>query len=196
MSEAQCPLFPLGAVLFPGGPLLLRIFEPRYVDMVGRCMREDSPFAVTLIHEGAETGPATFHDVGTLAKIVDWHQYEDGLLGITTLGQRRVRIVDAHRQADGLNVGRVEPVAHEAPLALPTRYEYMARLLEQLIDQLGEQYRHAEPDYGDSTWVGFRLAEILPLSNALKQRCLEMDRPLERLEAMAEAIKAMTNRNN
>ena len=79
-------LFPLNIVLFPGGPLPLRIFETRYVDMVRRCMRESEKFGVVLIREGNEVGPAETVDVGTLAEIVDFHQLSDGLLGLSCIG--------------------------------------------------------------------------------------------------------------
>ena len=83
----RVPLFPLSTVLFPGGPLPLRIFEARYVDMISRCMKDDSPFGVVLIREGDEVGPAKTHDIGTLARIVDWYQGSDGLLGVTARGE-------------------------------------------------------------------------------------------------------------
>ena len=81
----QVPLFPLNTVLFPGGPLPLRIFEPRYLAMVSDCVSNDSPFGVLLIRKGGETGPASTHEVGTLARISDWYQGSDGLLGITAI---------------------------------------------------------------------------------------------------------------
>jgi len=198
MSDAQeqCPLFPLGTVLMPDGPIMLRIFETRYLDMVKRCMREDSGFVVTLIKQGSETGKAAFHDIGTLAKIVDWHQYDDGVLGITALGQHRVHIVSTDRQTDGLNVGDVEPVAQDPAIPLPQEYDYLVRLLEQLIEQLGEQYAMVDVNYGDAGWVGARLAEILPMSNEHKQTCLEIREPLARLELVAAAVKEMTRREN
>jgi len=80
-------------VLFPGGPLPLRIFEQRYLDMISSCLKNDSPFGVLLIREGAEVGPATTYDVGTLARITDWYQGSDGLLGVTATGSRRFRDV-------------------------------------------------------------------------------------------------------
>ena len=93
MTRSTIPLFPLNTVLFPGGPLKLRIFEPRYVDMIGRCMREDTGFGVALIIEGVEAGgPARTANVGTLARIVDFEQLKDGLLGITAHGGERFRI--------------------------------------------------------------------------------------------------------
>ena len=192
----ETPLFPLGTVLMPGGPIMLRIFEPRYVDMVGRCMREDSGFVVTLIKSGAETGPAAFHDVGTLATIADWHQYEDGLLGITAVGQTRVRVASSRRQEDGLNVGVLETMPPEPKVSLPQKYTYLSRLLEQLIEQLGSQYAMIEVDYDDACCVGSRLAEILPLSNERKQMCLELEQPIERLVLVAAAVKEMTQQDS
>ena len=85
-------LFPLNIVLFPDGPLPLRIFETRYVDMVRRCLREDHGFGVVLIREGNEVGPAETYDVGTIAKITDFNQLPDGLLGLSCVGQQRFRI--------------------------------------------------------------------------------------------------------
>jgi len=96
----QIPLFPLNTVLFPGGPLPLRIFEARYVDMVSSCLKEDSPFGVLLIRDGGETGNATTHEIGTLARIVDWYQGSDGLLGVTAVGEQRFRLLSSHRQDD------------------------------------------------------------------------------------------------
>ena len=83
----KVPLFPLSTVLYPGGPLPLRIFEPRYLDMISDCLKNDRPFGVLLIRSGSETGPATTYEVGTLARITDWYQGSDGLLGITAVGE-------------------------------------------------------------------------------------------------------------
>src|SRR5215475_14572416 len=83
------PLFPLSTVLFPGGPLPLRIFETRYLDMVRHCMRHRCPFGVTLIRAGSEVGAAAageICEVGTTARIVDFNSQPDGLLGITCVG--------------------------------------------------------------------------------------------------------------
>jgi len=107
MSE-EIPLFPLGTVMFPGGPLALRIFEARYIDLVRRCMRDSSGFGIVLIREGQEAGgPAVTYDVGTLARIVDFSQQPDGLLGIRAMGERRFRILERRRARDGLNLADV-----------------------------------------------------------------------------------------
>ena len=165
------PLFPLTTVLFPGGPLPLRIFEPRYLDMVGRCMREQVPFGVLLLSGATEAGGQTVvrtESIGTLATIVDWDQGADGLLGITAFGGERFRLLGMQRQADGLNLGEIELLAMDPEVALPARYALMAELLRAIIDDLGELYETIDKHYDDAGWVGLRFAEILPLSNCAK----------------------------
>lgn len=178
-------LFPLNIVLFPDGPLPLRIFETRYVDMVRRCMREARDFGVVLIREGKEVGPAEICDVGTMAKIVDFHQLSDGLLGLSCVGQRRFRIRSRSRQADGLNLGEVDWLIAEPTVPVPERHARLAELLKSVLPQLGEVYTDIEMRLDDAAWVGHRLAEILPIPLADKQRCLEFDDPIQRLDVLA-----------
>ena len=180
------PLFPLNIVLFPDGPLPLRIFEPRYVDMVGRCMREGGSFGVVLILEGQEVGPAETVDVGTVAKIMDFDQLPDGLLGLSCVGQQRFRIVNKSQQADGLNLGDVQWLAPEPRVAGPPRHARLAALLKTVLPQLGEVYTGIAMRLDDAAWVGHRLAEILPISPAEKQTYLEMDDPVARLDLLAQ----------
>jgi Lon protease-like protein len=175
-------LFPLNIVLFPDGPLPLRIFETRYVDMVRRCMRETQTFGVVLIREGNEVGPAETFEVGTLAKIVDFHQLSDGLLGLSCIGQQRFRIHDRSRQADGLNLAEVDWLTPEPRVAVPASHARLPELLKNVLPQLGEVYTDMEMRLDDAAWVGHRLAEILPIPLADKQMCLELDDPLQRLE--------------
>lgn len=185
------PLFPLTTVLFPGGPLPLRLFEPRYLDMVGRCMRKEVPFGVLLLSGATEAGQTVVRteDIGTLATIVDWYQGADGLLGITALGGERFRLLGMQRQADGLNVGDIEVLAKDPEVALPQRYGLMAELLRAIIDDLGKLYESVEKNYADASWVGFRFAEILPLSNSQKQLCLQMTDPIARLEYLQPLLR-------
>ncbi|HME41250.1 MAG TPA: LON peptidase substrate-binding domain-containing protein [Steroidobacteraceae bacterium] len=177
-------IFPLNIVLFPDGVLPLRIFETRYVDMVGRCMRESASFGVVLIRQGNEVGPAETFDVGTMAKIVDFHQLPDGLLGLSCIGQQRFRILRRSRQADGLNLADVEWLPPEPTVAVPARHARLPELLKSVLPQLGEVYTDMEMRLEDAAWVGHRLAEILPLPPADKQRCLELDDPLQRLDVL------------
>ncbi len=185
----EIALFPLNIVLFPGGPLPLRIFETRYVDMVRRCMHEDHGFGVVLIREGEEAGAADICAVGTMAKIVDFDQLPDGLLGLSCVGQQRFRIRAHRRQADGLNLGEVEWLPPEPVLAVPQRHARLAALLESVLPQLGEVYAGIEMHLDNAAWVGHRLAEILPIDLSDKQYCLELDDPLRRLDVLAPLIE-------
>ena len=183
-------LFPLNAVLFPGGPLKLRIFEPRYVDMIGRCMREGTSFGVALIVEGLEAGgPATTATIGTSARIVDFEKLPDGLLGITAVGDRCFRLESVRRQADGLNVAEIEWLAAEPALAVPADCQPFVALLQQALPELAPLYDFSPVSYDDAASVGSRLVEILPLPPGEKQRCLEMQDPLARLEYLRSRIQ-------
>ena len=184
----ELPLFPLNTVLFPGGPLPLRIFEPRYVDMIGRCMREGQGFGVVLIREGNETGPAQFHDVGTVARVVDFTQLPEGLLGLATVGHERFRVRTHRLEADGLNVGEVDMLEAEPAAELPAEYVHLAEVLQKLLPELGDQYSHVATNPRDASWVGYRLAEILPLTMESRQYCLELEHPLERLRLLDTLI--------
>ena len=184
----RIPLFPLHTVLFPGGPLPLRIFEARYLDMVSDCLKRDAPFGILLIREGSETGPATTCEVGTLARITDWYQGSDGLLGITALGEARFRLVAADRGPDGLNTGEVETLPEPVPVPLPEDLRPLARMLESVLDDLGRLYEPLPRRYDDAAWVSYRFAEILPISPDEKQVCLETDDPLARLQLVRRAL--------
>ncbi|HEX7011377.1 MAG TPA: LON peptidase substrate-binding domain-containing protein [Steroidobacteraceae bacterium] len=180
MSET-IPLFPLHTVLFPGGVLRLRIFEPRYLEMVSRCAREAGEFGIALIVEGQEAGgPARTVAVGTSARIVDFEQLEDGLLGITVRGARRFRIRSTGRQSDGLQVGEVEWLAEEPAVTVPERYAILSQLLRQALSQVGMSYEEAL--IAEASWVGMRLAEMLPLPPAQRQELLEMTDSVARLK--------------
>ena len=182
-------LFPLGTVLFPGGLLPLRIFESRYVDMVGRCMRQNETFGVVLIHSGSETRSAVrTPDVGTSARIVDFQTLDDGLLGLLCRGESRFRIQQRSQQSDGLNCAAVDWVPEPASVALQARYRPLAKVLRQALSQLANLGQYLQPDYEDANWVSYRVAELLPLPVASQQRLLEMQDPHERLALLAPLI--------
>ena len=179
---AEIPLFPLGTVLFPGGPLPLRIFEARYIDLVRRCMRDGSGFGVVLIREGAEAGgPALPFDVGPSARLVDYSQQPDGRLGIRAAGERRFRILARRRERDGLNVAAVEWLPEESAQPLPEEFAELGPALDAILAQVGEPFASLERRLDDAGWVAGRLAEILPIPPGHKQHCLELDDPVERL---------------
>ena len=181
-APVEIPLFPLGTVLFPGGPLPLRIFETRYIDLVRRCLRDGSGFGVVMIREGVEAGgPALTFDVGTYARIVDFSQQPDGLLGIRAAGERRFRILARRRERDGLNVADVEWLPEESSSPLPEEFAELGPALDAILAQVGEPFASLERRLDDAAWVAGRLTEILPIPPGHKQHCLELDDPVERL---------------
>lgn len=184
----QVPLFPLRTVLYPEGPLPLRIFEPRYLDMVSECLKNDSRFGVLLIREGSETGPATTYNVGTLARIADWYQGSDGLLGVTAVGEDRFRVLHAERRDNGLNIGEIAKLDEQTRVPLPEDFRPMAQVLEGVLDDLGRLYETLERRYDDAAWVSYRFAEILPITPEEKQACLETDDPVRRLRIVRRLI--------
>jgi len=191
MNNRTLPLFPLGSVLFPAGPLELRIFEPRYVDMIGRCMREGTGFGVVLLVEGREAGSGSLMTaaVGTEATVVDFNRLDDGLLGLTCVGRERIRIVRAWRQEDGLTVGEVHDIAADPAEVVPADCVHLPEALRQLYPNLGTSYEWVPPRFDDAAWVGNRLSELAPLEPAVKQGLLELDDPVERLRYLAPLIR-------
>ena len=185
------PLFPLRTVLFPGGPLPLRIFESRYIDMISQCMKSDSPFGVLLIREGNEAGLATTHEVGTLATIADWYQGSDGLLGVTAVGGSRFRLLSGRQQANGLNIGEIDVIPPEPTMTLPDEYASLRKILEGVLDDLGRLYESLERRFDDAVWVTYRLVEILPIELEEKQQFLESSDTLARLKLIDELLNTV-----
>jgi len=192
----KIPLFPLNTVLFPGGPLPLRVFESRYLDMVSDCLKRNRPFGVLLIREGSETGVATPHDVGTTAAITDWYQGSDGILGITAIGEERFRVVHRTQQADGLHIADVELLAAEDDLALPAAHQGLAEILNNVLDDLGRLYEGLPRHPDDAVWVSNRFLEVLPIDLEDKQRFLESIYTLARLQFISESLAVVRKRSN
>jgi len=190
MSQAEIPLFPLRSVLFPEGHLPLRIFEQRYLSMVRECARSDTGFGVCLIMEGEEAvSPVRTAQIGTLAHIVDWYTLEDGLLGVSAVGTSRFMVESTRREDDGLQIGDVDWLAEPAPCVLPESYSLLSQVLSRFMEKLGPHYPNYTPSLlDDAVWVGYRLAEILPLSVIEKQNLLELDDPIERLQDLLEIL--------
>lgn len=189
-------LFPLNTVLFPGGPLPLRIFETRYLDMLSRCLKSNAGFGVCLIEKGSETGPARTYTVGTLARIRDWSNDADGLLHILATGERRFRTLRMRAQHDGLHLGEVEWLPDESPLPLPESAQPLAEMLRTLLAQLPERYALITPAYDDSSWVGYRLAELLPLPVKQRQHLLELSDAQLRLDIIAALVQSQAEPNS
>ncbi len=181
----EMALFPLRTVLFPGGPLELRIFEPRYLDMIRGVLKTQTEFGVVQILTGGEVGASETVEVGTGARIVDFSELPDGLLGISCRGTRRFRVKSRRQQRDGLNLGVVAWLEEPGTIALPPAFRPLGQFAESLLAEFADTYSGTETKLDDAGWVGYRLSEILPLSPAEKQRSLELDDPVERLALLA-----------
>lgn len=186
-GEQDIPLFPLATVLFPGGRLPLQIFEPRYLDLVRRCMKAGGGFGVVLIRDGRETrrpddaGPPALFDVGTYARIVDFNPLANGRLGITCQGDGKFRVQRVWETPDHLAMAAVRFLPDEPVAAVPEEFEGLVKTLRMLLDHPLVERLGVEADFGDARAVGWRLAELLPLEAETKQGLLQMQLPRERL---------------
>ncbi|MCF8169406.1 MAG: LON peptidase substrate-binding domain-containing protein [Rhodoferax sp.] len=207
------PLFPLGTVLYPNGVLPLRIFEVRYLDMIGKCHKNDTPFGVVALTEGSEVrqliataDPATaptgdtfaheaFNDVGTLATITTLTRPQAGLMKVQCLGTQRIRITKREKLKYGLWVGDVDIIPPDTPAHIPPDLQVTADALGQIIQSLqvkgmqqeqlpfGKPYRLEE-----CGWVANRWCELLQLPLELKQRLMALENPLVRLELVHDIL--------
>lgn len=188
-SVERLPLFPLKTVLFPEGILPLRVFEPRYMDMITRCMREDSGFGVCLIAAGEEVGEtAVPHPVGTEARIEGWDMEQAGVLSLVTRGGRRFRIEDHEVERDGLLVAHVRWLAEPPSGPVPEAQADMLPLLRTIVDELGERLPPPHR-FDDAAWVGARYVELLPIPLPAKQKLLELDDVTSRLEIVQQFLR-------
>lgn len=189
-SRETVPIFPLQTVFFPAARLPLRIFEVRYMDMARDCLREARPFGVCLIKEGQEVGaPALPEAVGCLASIAECDMEQLGILKVVAQGGERFRIVASEVSRAGLIVGEIEKLAPEKAAAQAPGLDECAQFLRKVIAAIGEQ-RFLEPmRFDDATWVSFRVAEILPLRNDVKQKLLELTDPVLRLAVLHQFLR-------
>lgn len=185
----ELPLFPLNSVLFPGGWLPLKIFEPRYLNMVKECARSGTGFGVLRLYPATDNDPAGHARLGTEAIIGDFYNTDDGLLGITAFGRRRFEVLATHTREDGLLVGEVRWLPEEPRRAVPVEFAALSHLLEELIHRAGTDYPvEAEPN--EVVSLGYRLTELLPFDPDLRQAILEMEDPRMRLQHLLEILEA------
>ena len=188
--DSEIPLFPLQTVLVPGGFLPLQIFEPRYLDMVRDCVRDESGFGVCLIMENNGPESASQHArIGTIAHIRDWNTLENGLLGITVQGQERFMIRSTKMRNNGLMIARVQWMADPKAQAVPDSHLLLSTFVGRFMDKLAANYpEYAANRLEDAEWVGYRLTELLPLKNMERQGLLELNDPVQRLQVLLEIL--------
>ena len=193
-ERRSLPLFPLHTVLFPGGLLPLKVFEQRYIEMTKACLRDARPFGVCLITRGDEVargdgGVPEIATVGTLASITNFDMPQMGILHLMTEGGGRFEIRRHVAEASGLIVAEVTTIADEPRHRLADAYAPLARLLELIAGRIGPQNFPAHARYDDASWVGHRLAELLPLPLAIKQSMLEVSDANVRLAALKQFLE-------
>ncbi|MGY1408443.1 MULTISPECIES: LON peptidase substrate-binding domain-containing protein [unclassified Luteimonas] len=189
MSETL-PLFPLNTVLLPGAALGLRVFEPRYLDLVRECGRRGTGFGVCLIAEGLEAGaPATPEDCGTEARIEDFDTGPDGLLHLRLRGHRRFRVTATQVRDNGLVLGEIAWCEPDPVADLQPQHALLGEVLRRILEQLDADIAVPERRFDEAAWVGWRLAELLPLTLAQRQQLLDEDDPDRRLDAMLDLIQ-------
>ena len=192
-THEEIPLFPLGTVLFQGGRLPLRIFEPRYLGLVSSCMRASSGFGVVLIRQGREVhekGAAapTTSTIGTLAEIVDFDPLPNNRLGIVCRGKERFRIHRSWVRDDDILAAEVEFLADEQDADIEPGYADLVATLQELLKHPMVEKLGIEVDVTDARAVSWRLAELLPIDMAARQELLEMTSATERLGALQRVL--------
>ena len=200
LTLSSLPLFPLQTVLFPEGWLPLRVFEVRYLDMVRRCHEAGAPFGVVALKQGSEVRQAgapaeTFHDIGTLATIQAFESPQPGLLMIRCHGEQRFRLAGTERLRNGLWVADVHRVEDDLSVPVPPDLAFVGQSLARVLASL-----RARPEttaqtpaenvmrLDDCGWVANRWCELLPVPLELKQRLMQLDNPLVRLELVSDIL--------
>jgi uncharacterized protein len=187
VNTNELPLFPLNTVLFPGGILPLRIFEPRYLDMVKECMRNNHGFGVCMIIQGEEIGQNTASAaLGCEARIVDFDQTPDGLLAITAQGARRFHVEHVKIKNNGLVMGEVSWLSDLCGRTIEPEHLLLSQILQRVLDKAEITFDKKQLD--DADWVSWRLAEWLPLSNLERQALLQEADANVRLQSLLEKI--------
>lgn len=193
----EIALFPLRAVLLPGGRIPLQIFEPRYLDMVTRCMKRELAFGIVRITEGHEvilaqgTRPPAISEIGTRAEIVDWDGLPGGRLRITVEGSRRFRIGDCREQADRLLLGEVEWLADAEPLRVDDTYAHLAEILAGLAEHPALARLGVQPKPRYAAQLAYQLAQYLPLDEADRYAVLVEREPMEGLAFLDRIVKEL-----
>jgi Lon protease-like protein len=176
----ELPLFPLPAQLMPYGKVPLQIFEQRYLGLVKDCLKSDSAFGVVWIRRGAEvaqhgTAAPALGNYGTTARIVDWDQLPNGLLGVTVQGGQRFDLDSTEVRPNGLVVGQVELRPPAAYVAVEPQWQTLLDVLHSLETHPHVQRMALEIDYNDAWQVAYTLVQLLPLEEAIKYQLLGLD---------------------
>jgi len=191
---SELPLFPLSGVLLPFGRIPLQIFEQRYLDLVRDCMKSGTDFGVVWIRRGAEVAQRgrvapDLGDYGTCARIVDWDQLPNGLLGITIEGAARFELYETATRANGLVVGEVQLRDAQSPAPMLDAWQPLLDVLRSLQTHPHVQQMNLQLDYDNAWQVGYTLAQLLPLEESLKYELLGIDK----VEVLMQELDTVLN---
>ena len=194
--SSELPIFPLTINVLPGGYLPLQIFEPRYLDMVKNCMRQEIGFCVVLLRGSMnqiDSSKLPDHSpIGTYVEIVDFNQLENGLLGITVQGQYRIQILDRRKQEDGLIVADIiEQSEEEESLSLEPQYKNIWRILRDISKHPEIKKLELDIDFNNSSSVAYNLASLLPLTSPERQNILEFQSNFDRFDHLNKIVKQL-----
>ena len=194
--SSELPIFPLTINVLPGGYLPLQIFEPRYLDMVKNCMRQEIGFCVVLLRGSMnQIDSSKLHDhspIGTYVEIVDFNQLENGLLGITVQGQYRIQILDRIKQEDGLIIADIiEQSEEEESLSLEPQYKNIWRILRDISKHPEIKKLELDIDFNNSSSVAYNLASLLPLTPPERQNILEFQSNVDRFDHLNKIVKQL-----
>lgn len=185
MTTLDLPLYPSSAVLFPGGSLQLQITEQRYLEMVRNCAKAQLGFGICLLLQEDKPQTTVPAAIGTLANIVDFYTRENGLLGLQAQGMDRFRVETIRVRDNGLIHGKVRLLPKELVVSVPPELSLLVTILDRLLEKVDGIYRNAPREqFDDAGWVGFRLAELLPLQPRERQYLLQLVDPIERLQQL------------
>jgi Lon protease-like protein len=196
-EQASLPLFPLQTVLYPGGLLPLKIFEARYLDMVGECLRTGGGFGVVALREGLEVrrpgaAPEQFEHAGVLARLDDVDAPQPGILLLRCSGTRRFNFDAPRQDSDGLWRADVRFLADDAVVPPGDEFHGAAEALGRALQTLQSQGVHlcdGEPRLDDAGWVANRWCELLPLPLSARQKLLLLADPLMRLRLVDDVLR-------
>jgi len=190
LPSSSLPLFPLKTVLVPGASLALRVFEPRYLDLVRECGRNGSTFGICLLLDGEEAGiAASTAAVGTEAAIEDFGTGDDGLLALHVRGRRRFQARRTRVRDNGLVVATVDWRDVDVDDELRPEHAVLGQVLRHILEQVGGEHAQAAATrLDDAAWVGWRLVELLPLSDRQRQALLQLDDPHVRLDELLALV--------
>ncbi|WP_416547966.1 LON peptidase substrate-binding domain-containing protein [Limnohabitans sp. DCL3] len=194
----EWPLFPLGAVLFPGALLPLQLFELRYLQMIGECERQGTGFGVVTLTQGREVhrpGVAAerFEPMGTRVQIERIERPQPGRVMVWCRGVEKFCIEASQQRSDGLWLGHVEMLPPEPAVQVPEDLQHLSAQMHEILTQLSAQPSEVPPwneawRLQDCSWLSYRWAQLLPVPLQMKYQLFALQEPLMRLELVGDLV--------